>query len=113
MAYRKVEIERGGVIVDAFEFTDSLYKNIIFSYSEVKLFEEKNQAKLSFKYHIHSDKLPFLFKEKKFKQKLGDLLMELIQEGLKNNEIVYKNGTDEGVVRYEDRDDDFIELDDE
>lgn len=111
MKYNKVEIEENGNIFDAFYFTEGRFKDIIFSYSRVSILEEKELARLSFNYYIHTKKLPLIFNRAKFKKALGDLLVELIEEGLKNNEIVYKNGTNEGVVDFEDRVDDTSELD--
>lgn len=71
------------------------FENITFKYGEVKFVENEAQenATLSFEYDIIEGQAP---KElAKFEKMIGDLLLNIIEQQLVNQEVVFKGGTSE------------------
>lgn len=81
--------------MNAIKLTDKPYDGIIFSYGrvEIKESEDDDSATLSFEYEVHdwNDKT---VDDETFKSYIGDLLQEIIMDGIKNNNISYTGGTD-------------------
>jgi hypothetical protein len=65
------------------------FAGTIFTFGDVS-FPDENQPILSFRYYLIKGDVE---RSKEFEKEIGDLLVELIQEGLKNNEIIYRGGT--------------------
>lgn len=80
--------------VEALMLTEGIHKGIIFSYGKVKFEEKEDEEKLKihFDYEIHDDG-GVLFEQEELEKELGDFLMELLQEQLINNEVVYTGGS--------------------
>lgn len=82
---------------DAIKLTDGAYEGIIYSYGKVGFEEdETNDAlKISFEYEVldYSDKV--ITDMKPFEKYIGDILQELIHEGIANNNLTYTGGVDE------------------
>lgn len=73
------------------ELTDTPYEGIIYRYGKVSLIEENDHLKLQFEYDIVDGSPP---NDEIFKTYIGDILLEMIEEGLSRNDIVYTGGTD-------------------
>lgn len=79
------------------ELTEGKFSGIIYEYGKVEVTEmpEGNAAKLSFDYTMHNVIEDENFDKPAFEQTIGEILHHLIEEGLKNNSIVYSGGVDE------------------
>ena len=73
----------------AIEITDGEYVGTVFSYGEVD-FPDPEEPILSFEYTIHKSELDTT--TEKFKNRLGDILVEMIEDSLKKNETVFSGG---------------------
>lgn len=82
--------------LDAIKLLEYPYENVIFSYGKVSLEPDEANDKLilQFEYDIH-DYADKGFDESIFENYIGDLLKELIQEGVKENTLTYTGGVDE------------------
>ena len=92
--------------VYAVELTDGQFKGMIYEYGKVELQEIPGQdsVKLAFEYVNHNLTLTDLeFNRVEFERVAGEILHHLIEEGLKDNSIVYSGGVDE------DRENDSVE----
>lgn len=65
------------------------FAGTIFTFGDVS-FPDENQPILSFRYYLIKGDVE---RSKEFEKEIGDLMVDLIQEGLKNNEIIYHGGT--------------------
>jgi hypothetical protein len=76
------------------KFTNTEFDDIIVSIRGVSFEEREDEAVMKFDYDIHEGKVP---EEDliKFKQLLGDFILQGIEAGLKTNSVVYKGGVDE------------------
>jgi hypothetical protein len=88
------------------ELTDGPFKGIIYEYGKVELQEipGEESVKLAFEYTSHTPD-PQDFDRVQFERVAGEILHHLIEEGLKNNSIVYSGGVDEN------RENDSVESD--
>ena len=93
--YAVVENKKNGI--DAIKLLDEPFSGIIISYGKVEFEEDEANDKLhlKFEYHIH-DKANKQFTDMKpFEKFLGDLLQQLIHEGIRDNSLTYTGGIDE------------------
>lgn len=72
--------------------TSGPFKGIIYSYGKVQFIEEGETLRLKFEYDLEES---YQIDEAEFKNYIGDILVELISEGLLKNEIIFTGGTDE------------------
>ncbi len=80
------------------ELTDGPFKGMIYEYGKVELQELPGQdsVKLAFEYTNHNLAVKDMkFDRVEFERVAGEILQHLIEEGLKNNSIVYSGGVDE------------------
>lgn len=77
------------------ELTEGDFKGIIYSFGGVELVEEGDHARLKFDYEIEDKEDYPNIDAKQFEQQIGDILVDMIEEGLALNTIVYKGGVDE------------------
>lgn len=82
--------------VHALQLTEGVHAGIIFSYGKVDFEEDdSNDAmRIKFEYDVHDDR-GVQYDKEAFEQELGDFLIELIEFGLEQNELVYTGGVDE------------------
>jgi len=75
-------------------FTSGEFCDIVFMLGEVSFSEdeEKDECVMSYNYDI-IDNPNDIFDEEVFQKYIGDLLIELIQNQIENNELVYNGGT--------------------
>ena len=93
MKYKVHEDHKDGNYI--IEFTEGQFKSILFTIGEVKFDEGKDGAILAFHYDIIKGDLSESDKEI-FQTEVGDLLIKLIEDGLKNQDLIYTGGKDEG-----------------
>lgn len=76
---------------DQIELTEGRYAGIMYTYGKVSLIEEDDALRVSFDYTLaDGSKL-----DNDFVQYIGPILIELIEDGLIKNNIVYTGGVDE------------------
>lgn len=77
-------------------FTSGEFEGIVFTLGQVTFKEddERDECVMSYDYDIISNPLE-TFDEDDFKQYVGDLLIEMIQDQLEKNDLVYTGGVDE------------------
>jgi hypothetical protein len=96
----KYKKESFGTHEYALELLEHKFSGITFKYGKVELLEAEDNLTLKFDYDIienkHSDlnEIPEA-QEKEFKQTLGDLLVQMMHDGVKNNDLIYTGGVDE------------------
>jgi hypothetical protein len=92
---------------ESLQLTCEPYSGIIFSYGKVSFAEDETNSilRLNFEYDIH-DNASKVFDKTLFENYLGDLLQELIHDGIEKNSITYTGGIDEN--RAEDSDESNI-----
>ncbi len=76
------------------KLTSNEYSGIIYTYGRVRLLEEDDLLRVQFEYDIHENPVGFVDRDK-FKNYIGDILIDLLEENLLKNNIVYTGGTDE------------------
>jgi hypothetical protein len=92
----------------AIELTDGQFKGMIYEYGKVELQEipGEDKVKLAFEYTNQTMTITNMeFNRVEFERVAGEILHHLIEEGLKNNSIVYSGGVDEN------RENDSVESD--
>jgi hypothetical protein len=77
------------------KLTEGKYSGIIYRYGKVDLLEDKKgTTRLKFEYHI-VDNNNYVINYDELHNIMGDILHELIVEGLSKNELIYTGGVDE------------------
>ena len=76
------------------KLTSSEYSGIIYTYGRVRLLEEEDLLRVQFEYDIHENPVGIIEADK-FRNYIGDILIDLLEENLLKNNIVYTGGTDE------------------
>lgn len=76
------------------KLTSSEYSGIIYTYGRVRLLEEDDQLRVQFEYEIQENPVGVL-DPTIFRNHIGDILIDLLEENLLKNNIVYTGGTDE------------------
>lgn len=74
------------------KLTENPYRGIIYTYGKVEFVELSDSVQLKFEHFVleNADKV-----DNDFNNYVGDILQELIVEGLKNNDLIYTGGVDE------------------
>ena len=72
---------------------ESEFNNVVFNFGAVE-FPDENEPILRFDYNIIEGDVK-VNKQKDFENTIGDILVELIEQALKNKDLIYKGGTDE------------------
>ena len=76
------------------QLTSKEYSGIIYTYGRVRLLEEDEQLRVQFEFDIHENPVGFVDRDK-FRNHIGDILIDLLEENLLKNNVVYTGGTDE------------------
>ena len=94
MTLHRIEytIEPYGVSNYSLEFVGGPFNGIKFLLDKVSF--EENNFKLKYTYDIIEDN-GMKYKKQELEHAIGDLLMQLIEDGSKANSLVYTGGTDE------------------
>jgi hypothetical protein len=77
----------------AIQFTEGKFTEPEFVLSRIAF--DENKGTLSYHYDIINDIVINESDKEEFETAIGDLLMYMIQEGLKRNDLVYTGGVDE------------------
>lgn len=90
MSYEVIEyyVEDGEQIL-AVEITSGEFNGTVFSYGKVE-FPEPDEPKLSFEYTVHHTDIDT--SNDRFKNRIGDILVEMIEESLKKQETIFAGG---------------------
>lgn len=94
MSYKITEIEINGRPEYGIRFEDEKFQSIMFTYGKVEFGEDEENPTMHFEYDIVEGVVDEKLKPE-FEQKIGDLLIHMIEEGLKDRSLVYTGGTDE------------------
>jgi hypothetical protein len=76
------------------QLTSTEYSGIIYNYGRVRLVEEDDLLRVQFEYDIHENPVGVVDKDK-FRNHIGDILIDLLEENLLKNNVVYTGGIDE------------------
>ena len=76
------------------KLTSSEYSGIIYTYGRVRLLEEEDLLRVQFEYDIQENPVGFVDRDK-FRNHIGDILIDLLEENLLKNNVVYTGGIDE------------------
>ena len=81
---------------DAIKLTEYPYEGIIISYGQVNFIpdEENDTLRIKFDYDILEGNVPD-WNKPKFEQYIGELLQELIHQGIQENSLTYTGGIDD------------------
>lgn len=90
--YRQLEKTFQDQQIYALNLLESEYSDIIFSFGKVQFIEEGDHVRVAFNYDVHESKGGYDVKE--FEHELGEFLIELIANGLMNNNLIYTGGID-------------------
>jgi len=76
------------------KLTSKKYSGIIYTYGQVKLIEEDDVLRVQFNYDIHENPIGELDRND-FKDYVGSILIDILDEQLNKNQVVYTGGIDE------------------
>jgi hypothetical protein len=76
------------------KLTSNEYSGIIYTYGRVRLLEEEDLLRVQFEFDIHENPVGFVDRDK-FRNHIGDILIDLLEENLLKNNVVYTGGIDE------------------
>ena len=95
MRYVVLESKHDGL--QAIKLTEEPYEGIIYSYGKVSFDpnEETDTLMINFDYEIHDMNGKQLGNKDPFENYIGDILQEIIHEGIKDNSLTYTGGVDE------------------
>lgn len=91
-----IEYEEMGVLPDGamkLKFTNNKFDDIIFTIGSVSFGEGEEEGKLIYDYNVIEHTNPFIREELDIQ--IGDLILQIIETGLKNNDLIYAGGVDE------------------
>jgi len=91
MKYQLTDQQSNGF--DIVELTSPEYSGILYTYGGVRLIEEDETLRVKFDYDVIVDN-GVDTKSQEFRNHIGDILMELIEQGAMNNNLTYTGGTD-------------------
>lgn len=90
--YRLTDAQSNGF--DVIELTSDSFSGILYTYGGVQLIEEDDTLRVKFDYDIVLDNGKVDTTSQEFRNHIGDILMELIEQGAMNNNLTYVGGTD-------------------
>lgn len=97
----RIKYEQFPYSVDKYgiEVTDGEYQGIKFLLGKVELKENQEQDNCTLKYNYDIIENPVEFQTQEevnaFERFVGDLLMQMLSDGVKQNDLVYTGGVDE------------------
>ena len=78
--------------------TDGKYKGIIYTYGRVRLLEEDDVLRVQFEYNIQENPVGDV-NPTEFRSHIGDILVDMLEENLLKNSLVYTGGVDENRTK--------------
>lgn len=96
-----VENRKNGM--DAIKLLEEPFAGIIYTYGRVSFDEDESndELRISFEYEILDYANKALSDKKPFEQYIGDLLQELIHQGIAENSLTYTGGVDQETGQLE------------
>lgn len=93
--------------LDAIKLTEQPYEGIIYSYGKIEFEEneEDDSLHIKFDYEILENGGKGMTDKKPFEQYIGNILQELLHEGIQENNLVYTGGIDENRTKDSDESD--------
>jgi len=97
----KIQYEEFPYSIDKYgiEITEGQYQGIKFLMGKVELKENPEQDNCTLKYHYDIIENPVEFQTQaeinQFERFVGDLLMQMLDDGVKKNDLIYTGGVDE------------------
>jgi uncharacterized protein YutD len=90
-----VENRKNGM--DAIKLLEEPFSGIIYSYGRVEFEEDvaNDRLNLKFEYEIHDRNSKEFSDNKPFENYIGDILQELIHQGIAENSLTYTGGIDD------------------
>jgi hypothetical protein len=87
--------------LQAIKLTEGAFEGIIYTYGKVQFDENEttDNIHLRFEYDIIDDDDKDLTDKASFEQYIGDILQELIYEGIERNNLTYTGGVDENRTK--------------
>jgi hypothetical protein len=79
------------------KLTSNDYSGIIYTFGRVRLLEEDDQLRVQFEYDVQENPVGVL-DPSKFRNHIGDILIDLLEENLLKNNLVYTGGIDENLT---------------
>jgi hypothetical protein len=97
--YVVMESKKNGL--QAIKLTEGAFAGIIYTYGKVSFDEDESNDKihLHFEYDILENNHIGLADPAPFEQYIGDILQELIHEGIERNNLTYTGGVDENRTK--------------
>ena len=97
--YVVVESKQDGL--QAIKLTEGAFEGIIYTYGKVSFDEDESNDKihLRFDYDILDYNNKGLSNKEPFETYIGDILQELIYEGIRENNLTYTGGVDENRTK--------------
>jgi hypothetical protein len=94
IGFETVENRHTGL--DAIRLTDEPYSGIIFQYGKVEFVEDEANDKLTIKFEYDVlEENKKVFAPEPFEKYIGELLEQLLAQGIVENSLTYTGGTDE------------------
>lgn len=78
--------------LEKINFTNNEFSDIIFSLGRVQFIEVDNEPRLSFEYDVYENSG---YDKDEFEKIIAEFIVQKIEEGLKDNSLVYTGGVDE------------------
>lgn len=75
------------------KLTSKKYSGIIYTYGQVRLIEEDDGLRVQFNYDIHENPIGEL--DSDFKDHIGSILIDVLDEQLNKHQVVFTGGVDE------------------
>jgi len=88
--YQLLDNEINGM--DVIKLTSKPYTGILYTYGVVRLIEESEQLRIQFEFDVHENPTKVDTTTQDFRNYIGDILVELLDEGVIKNNITYTGG---------------------
>lgn len=97
--YSVLEHKTNGL--QAIKLLDEPFEGIIYTYGRVSFEEdaEHDTLRLKFEYEILEDSAKGMSDMKPFEKYIGDILQEIIHQGIEENNLTYTGGVDENRTK--------------
>ena len=79
------------------KFTNEQYSDIIIKFGEISFDDQGDECIMHFDYDIIKNPNNIDINDD-FKQYIGDVILEMIQQQLENNEVIYTGGIDDNRI---------------
>ena len=88
--------------LQAIKLTEEPFSGIMYTYGKVTIGEDEEIATIHFEYEVLDWADKVLSDKEPFEKYIGDILTELLHEGVRDNNLTYTGGTDIDANRTKD-----------